>query len=320
MNERLVSINIPFLNRIDSLSRCVESIEKYTPRDLYELVLINDGSTDEQTVEYAKSHADVFVNHTEQMGVAKGRYDGVNASSCRYVCTCDSDIIVPPRWLEKLLSTFTMDHLHPDLTKLYDVWLTRRIMKCGIDVKILAPLQYGRVSQWMFGPHFGTPNWLLLTQEVGCYCMLFEKSLVDSIGNFDVDFYNILEDLDFSRKVSWNVFNLPDNPVVALDTRVVVYHHGWVEPLTGVFQPEQDYDRTSVRVCIDGPIKTIPHQIRSGIAVKKVYDRWGAKHSSYDIYMEILKQNGIDTETPLCESFAKIDYERRMGEMFRSVE
>jgi len=230
---REVSINIPFFNRLDLLSRCVRSVEENTPRDLYELVLINDGSTEEGIVEYAKNKADVFVNHPELMGIAQSRYDGVANSTCKYICTLDDDVVVPPRWLETLLNTFKMDHLHPPM------YNHPRCIQVGVDLKILSAMQYGRVTQCIFGSQRFTPNWILVVTEVGTFCMLFEKGLIDLIGSFDTHLFNVWSDLDFCRRISQNVFNLPNNPVVAIDTRVIVYHHGWADPITGKFSTDK---------------------------------------------------------------------------------
>lgn len=294
---REVSINIPFFNRLDLLSRCIRSIEENTPRDLYELVLINDGSTEEQVVEYAKSKADVFVNHSELMGIARSRYDGVEISNCKYICTLDDDVILPPKWLETLLNTFKMDHLHPPQLSL------PRCIQIGVDVKILAAMQYGRVSQCIFGNQPFTPNYLLIVTEVGTFCMLFEKSLVDQIGNFDTHLFNVWSDLDFCRRISQNVFDLPNNPVVAIDTRVIVYHHGWYNPITGVMV---HLDRkANTRALIS------QKSLRAVMASKFLHDRWnfqpligiwdGTKDTEY---LNILRENGIDTTKPMCESWA----------------
>ena len=296
---REVSINIPFFNRLDTLSRCIKSIEENTPRDLYELVLINDGSTDAEAVDYAKSHADIFVNHDDVSGIATSRADGVNVSTCKYICTCDSDIVVPPKWLQTLLRTFKMDHLHPNLDKRQP---SHRFITHGVDVKILAPLLYGRVGQYIWAMNKCTPNWVLLVGEVGTYCMMFEKSLINLIGNFDTNLFNIWEDLDFCRRISQNVFDLPNNPIVALDTRVIVYHHGWCDPQTGIYYGEP---KSNTRDLVAAVVRENREKmIKVAKAIKLLNDRWGVKHGIYDRFMEVLTQNGIDTEKPLCESWA----------------
>ena len=285
---REVSINIPFFNRLDVLSRCVRSIEENTPRDLYELVLINDGSTDEKAVEYAKQHADIFVDRKVQLGIAQSRADGVNVSTCKYICACDDDIIVPPKWLETLVYTFKLDHLHPKVT---DLSPNRRLVTTGVDIKILAPLLYGRIGQCMWGGIIWTTNWVLLVGEVGTYCMLFEKSLIDIIGNFDPDLYNLWEDLDFCRRVSKNIFHLPNNPSIGLDTRVVVYHHGYADPSTGTFAEEPGADTRTLP-----ELRTVENQLKTCKSAKIMYERWGVKHARLDIYLKFLKEHGWDSD------------------------
>ena len=88
-----LSIIIPIYNVENYLSRCIESILSQDFKD-WELILINDGSTDfsKQIAEnYEKSDSRIHLINTQNYGVSHARNLGLDAAIGKYIYFVDSD-------------------------------------------------------------------------------------------------------------------------------------------------------------------------------------------------------------------------------------
>lgn len=100
-----VSIIIPAYNEEKLLPRCLKSIlAAKLPRD-YEIIVVNNASTD-RTEEVAKNFPGVKVVNEKNKGVTKARQAGFGASSGDILVFFDADTIVPPWWFQIALAKF----------------------------------------------------------------------------------------------------------------------------------------------------------------------------------------------------------------------
>ena len=106
-----VSILVFAYNRLEKTKRCVESILQYTQNVDYELILIDNGSSD-GTLEYFKS---VRYNKLKILHIVQnlgGMYPYMVMRLCdlgRFVCTVSNDLIMTSGWLENLLTVMESD-------------------------------------------------------------------------------------------------------------------------------------------------------------------------------------------------------------------
>lgn len=102
MCEKLVSIIIPFFNRIHWLLEAVESVQKQTYSN-WELILVNDGSTDDISAIYSLVQENPRIQLIEQKnaGVAAARNAGIAIAQGYYIALLDSDDLWDPHKLEK---------------------------------------------------------------------------------------------------------------------------------------------------------------------------------------------------------------------------
>ncbi len=94
----LFSVIIPVYNRPALLRRAIESVLAQTFRD-YELIVVDDGSTD-QTHSVARSYPGVRCVRQQNRGVSAARNRGVAESSAPYLAFLDSDDAWLPGKLE----------------------------------------------------------------------------------------------------------------------------------------------------------------------------------------------------------------------------
>lgn len=106
MGSKLISVIVPVYNAEKFLSDCIESIlcQTYTN---FELLLIDDGSIDGSlnlcNVFEKKDHR-VKVFHHNNKGVCYTRNRGIEMSKGEYITFVDSDDLIMPEYLEKLLN------------------------------------------------------------------------------------------------------------------------------------------------------------------------------------------------------------------------
>lgn len=106
-----VSITILAFNNLEKTKRCIESILRYTKGIHYEMILVDNGSSD-KTLEYFQS---IPICNKKVIRVTKNLGAGypflhfsVNDFG-KYICSVSNDLIVTPHWLENLLICMESD-------------------------------------------------------------------------------------------------------------------------------------------------------------------------------------------------------------------
>lgn len=108
----LVSVVIPYYNRADTIDETLESLAAQTFRN-FETIIVNDHSSDDESIKKLKSLQGVQVIHHEtNQGVAAARNNGIAKAKGKYVICLDSDDMLDPTFIEK--ATVTLE-LNPDI-------------------------------------------------------------------------------------------------------------------------------------------------------------------------------------------------------------
>ena len=182
----LISVIIPVYNSETTIERCVNSLKTQT-YDNYEVIFINDGSTDnskqilEKICKQEDNYSLITINNS---GAGMARNHGIDRAKGDYICFVDVDDIVSPNYL----------------TKLHEV-----LTKTGADI---ACADYIRNRKGDFET-LTTENDSLSTEEAvnsllkmdiknGLPAKLYKKSV---IGNIRMPEYAVAEDLFFNYQV-----------------------------------------------------------------------------------------------------------------------
>lgn len=103
MQQNLVSIVIPVYNCEKYISKCIESILKQTYTN-FEVIIINDGSTDNTSQEIEKYNDERIKLHCiKNNGVSNARNKGIELSKGEYITFIDADDYIAENHLEKLV-------------------------------------------------------------------------------------------------------------------------------------------------------------------------------------------------------------------------
>ena len=111
------SIIVPVYNVEAYLPECVESLLNQDTAEPYEILLVDDGSTDSSGAlcdEFAARDSRVRVFHKENGGVSAARNTGIRAASGQYICFCDGDDLYLPSYLSTVDATMVYE---PDMVQ-----------------------------------------------------------------------------------------------------------------------------------------------------------------------------------------------------------
>lgn len=107
--NNLVSIVLLAYNHLNYTKKCIESILEFTKDVNYELILVNNGSTDE-TKDYFDSLDNVkVVNIKENVRVCNGFNEGIFYSEGKYIACVCNDFIFTYNWLDNLIKCIESD-------------------------------------------------------------------------------------------------------------------------------------------------------------------------------------------------------------------
>lgn len=106
-----ISVIIPLYNDAERIIRCIESVCNQTVSDRLEIVIVDDGSTD-NSVSTARNVLEThsmltqahIISLEQNYGVANARKVGVQAAQSDFILFCDSDDWMEPTMCEKLLT------------------------------------------------------------------------------------------------------------------------------------------------------------------------------------------------------------------------
>ena len=107
MNNIDLSIIVPVYNVEDYLRRGLDSILLQPSSITYEILLIDDGSSDKSGAicdEYQSNFPNVFVSHIENNGVAEARNLGISLSKGNYLYFMDPDDFLSDNFFDKISS------------------------------------------------------------------------------------------------------------------------------------------------------------------------------------------------------------------------
>ncbi|MEA3224256.1 MAG: glycosyltransferase, partial [Thermodesulfobacteriota bacterium] len=203
------SIIIPAFNQAEYTKQCLEALIENTPDDLYEMIIVDNGSTD-GTKEFLKClEGDVkIITNKENLGFAKACNQGVEVASSRYLVFLNNDTLPQKGWLEELIKVADGNEdiaivgsklLFPDGT----------IQHAGV---VIAESRLGYHIYRGRPGDFPPANKPRDFQVVTAACMLIEKDIFFDVGSFDESYVNGCEDIDLcfkARELGKRVFYCP---------------------------------------------------------------------------------------------------------------
>lgn len=102
---------MPCYNHGIYIHDAVNSLEQVSNKNLYELIIINDGSTDPYTIEQLDNLSNKGFNviHQQNQGLSTARNNAIRSSKGKYIFPLDSDNMARSRYIEVALDIMEND-------------------------------------------------------------------------------------------------------------------------------------------------------------------------------------------------------------------
>lgn len=220
--KSMTSIVILTYNQLEYTIQCIDSIRKYTEEGTYELIVIDNKSTD-GTPEWLSQQDDVVcVLNDRNEGFPKGCNQGIALAKGENVLLLNNDVIVTPRWLELLLDCLYSDErigaVGPVTNNMSNMQQIE-VPYTTIDEMFVFADQYNRGTQSANESHEAYEYRLRLMG----YCLLIKKDIIDQIGLLDERFTpGNFEDDDFCFRM------IEAGYYLVLCKNVFIHHYGSV--------------------------------------------------------------------------------------------
>ena len=208
-----VSIIILCYNSIEDIRECIPSILNQSFKN-YEIIIVDNNSTDNTAEFIKKSYPDIKIIETGQnLGYALGNNVGVKEAIGEYIVILNPDTKVDPMWLSTLLRPLEEDSTIGLTTSKIIEYYDRDHGACGNSPHYTG-LHFPRGLEKPI-TSFTKPE--VIGAISGC-SFAMRRDLFESLGGFDPEFFLYLEDSDLSIRTRYAGYKIMFEP------ESVVYH------------------------------------------------------------------------------------------------
>ena len=212
------SIIIPVHNEADLTRQCLTSLAEVTAGVEFEVIVVDNGSTDETSAVLEQLSGDVqIIRNTENAGFAAACNQGAKAARGRHLVFLNNDTIPQREWLQALVQEV---RAHPEVAVVGSKLLypDGRIQHAGVvfSRSLFAPYHVYR----QFPGDASAANYRREFQCVTAACMLIRRDVFEAVGGLDEGYRNGFEDVDLCLKVreqGWRVVYQPESVLYHLE-------------------------------------------------------------------------------------------------------
>lgn len=242
----LVSAVIPTYNRHAFVGRAIASVlaQTYTH---YELIVVDDGSTD-RTMSLLKTYGErVQVIHQNNRGVSAARNTGIRAAKGAFIALLDSDDSWLPKKLERQVKYFQTNP-RALVCQTEEIWVRN-------GKRVNPKKRHQKFSGMIFEK---TLPLCLVSPSAA----MIRKSLFDEVGCFDESF-PACEDYDLWLRITWK------HPIHLIDTPLIVKYGGHPDQLSRMPELDKYRIRSLVKILKQGCLNENQHNAALATLVEK---------------------------------------------------
>ena len=220
MKNKKVSIVVLNYNGKDLLKKCLESIKNKTQYENYEIIVVDNNSTDDSIKMLQKFFTEVkLIQNPKNYGFPKGNNIGTKKAlrnGADFILLLNNDTEVTKKWLKEMVRVANSDEK-------IGIVGSKLILPTGKTQKSCCNYKYGLSRKF-------APQKREVVDSLVAACMLIKKGVIEKIGFLDENFFPIYyEDVDFclrAEKVGYKTVYVPQSKV---------YHH------KGITMKKQDW-------------------------------------------------------------------------------
>lgn len=189
-HQASVDIIVCVHNALEDIQGCLESIVRYTTPP-YRLILVDDGSdapTQDYLANFAESQGETLLRSEEATGYTLAANRGLRHSTADYAILLNSDTIVTPQWLDRMVACAESDEQIGVVGPLSNTasWQSIPEIFSGSGDWADNPLPEG-IDIIEMGRHVSRYSARLYPRLpfLNGFCLLIKRSLLGQVGYFD---------------------------------------------------------------------------------------------------------------------------------------
>jgi hypothetical protein len=192
-----ISIILLTWNGLAYTKQCLESLQKKTKFDNYEIIVVDNGSTD-GTVEYIESlKAITIIKNKKNLGFTKGNNIGIRFASDSDIVLLNNDIVVTQDdWLERMQHAAYQD----DSTGIVGCRLVDEKEMFLHSGTFIYPETYWGQQIGSGQTNVNQYNSIREVEGVVFACVYIKREVIEKVGLLDEDYFAYFEDTDYCLK------------------------------------------------------------------------------------------------------------------------
>jgi GT2 family glycosyltransferase/2-polyprenyl-3-methyl-5-hydroxy-6-metoxy-1,4-benzoquinol methylase/spore maturation protein CgeB/Tfp pilus assembly protein PilF len=228
-SNAVVDVVIPLYNKAAYTRACLEGLEATRGDVSYNLVLVDNASTDEtpQLLSEWIDRADV-VRSSENLGFARGNNLGASRGSAPYVLFLNNDTVPDEGWLDALVAEIEQDVAIGIVGAKLVYPGKRDVQHAGLEIVNGTPDHVFRHAKEN-DSHVIEPRDLDMVTGA---CLMIRRDLFEALGGFDEVYVNGVEDVDLCLRARDRGYRVRYCP-----SSVLVHHEGTSEGRYDHVQP-----------------------------------------------------------------------------------
>lgn len=212
--QPLVSIVIPTRNRVELLRPCIASIEKKTTYPNYEIIIVDNDSRDEATLDYLKKSPHRCLRYAGPFHYASMMNFAVREAAGEHVILLNNDTeVITPDWVEAMLEHSQRPEVAAVGARL--LYPDGRVQHEGI----IMGLGGGSALNADHRGYFGLGELVMNCSAVTGACMMARREVFEQMGGFDKNLEVAFNDVDFCLRARQQGY------LVVFTPFAVLYHH-----------------------------------------------------------------------------------------------
>lgn len=269
------SVIVCSYNGSGSIAECLDSlVGQSVPRDSYEVIVVDDGSTD-GLVGLAKKYVNAYgnmrlISHPSNRGLSAARNTGWRSAKGEIIFYIDDDAVADHNWIERLAAYYTSPDIagvggYPRPYFENSVYTLYDIAKCRME--------YGINAEKLNDTNSGAG---------GCN-MSLRRAVLEEVGGFDVRFRAVADDADINRRIAEKGYRLLTVADITVRHRYPRSLSEFVRKKAGRGRGELVFDRkytdknillrTSAGLVL--AVFNVPKSILAGLRLSKISGRYG---------------------------------------------
>lgn len=202
-----ISIIIANKDHVADLKRCITSILEKSTYENFEMIVVENNSTEKETFDYYKELSEEekvkVITYEGAFNYSAVNNLGVSHASGEYILLLNNDTqVITVNWMEELLMYAQREDVGAVGGKLY--YADKTIQHAGVVLGLGAHRTAGHSHYKQHRENLGYMGRLCYAQNVSAVtgaCLLVKKSLFDEVGGLEESFAISLNDVDFCLKL-----------------------------------------------------------------------------------------------------------------------